>query len=320
MEHDLKFANLHYFYSTFKTNKRYTCNRMLMKHTVKNKELDALVSLLDEPDDMIFDKVRDKLFAYGLDAVPLLEDAWTSEISDVVQHRIEGIIHQIQFDNIFAELSNWKNNRPEDLLKGFMLVAKYEYPEMNEKSIIESTGKMIQDVWLELNSNLTPLEKVKVLNHIFFDVYEFRGNKRDMHNPKNSYINHIYESKKANPISLSVIYMVIAQSLKIPVYGINLPQNFIMAYLGDMIIDYKIISQKDVQFYLNAFNRGAVFTDKEIGLFLRQINLEPEPKYFLPCDNITIIKRVFNNLIFAFEQAGNSPKAAELKKLQSALD
>jgi regulator of sirC expression with transglutaminase-like and TPR domain len=291
-----------------------------MKHTVKNKELDALVSLLDEPDDIIFDKVRDKLFAYGLDAVPLLEEAWTSESNTKVQTRIEEVIHQIQFDGIFAELSAWKAGQAHDLLKGFMLVAKYEYPEMNEKSIIESTGKMIQDVWLELNSNLTPLEKVKVLNHIFFDVYEFRSNKKDMHNPKNSYINFIYESKKANPISLSVIYMVIAQSLKIPVYGISLPQNFIMAYLGDMIVDYKAISQKDVQFYLNAFSQGAVFTDKEIAKFLRQNNMEPEPKYFLPCDNITIIRRVFNNLIFAFEQAGNSQKATELKKLQTALD
>jgi len=291
-----------------------------MLNITKNKELHALVSLLDEPDDKMFGQVRDKIYSYGIHAVPLLESAWEGELNHTVQERIEGIIHHIQFDNIYSEFSNWKNKFSHDLLKGFMLVAKFYYPEINEKSIITNIGKLIQDVWLELNNNLTPLEKVKVLNHIFFDVYNFKGNKKDIHDPKNSFINLIFETKKGNPISLSILYMVVAQSLKIPVYGINLPQNFILAYMGGMINDYKLVEQNDVQFYLNAYNNGAVFTKKEKELFLRQINLESDNKYFLPCHNITIIKRVFNNLIFSFENAGNTSKAEDLKRLLAALD
>lgn len=291
-----------------------------MPDKIKNTELDALVSLIDEPDDTMFGQVKEKIFSYGLEAIPALEDAWDGSTDNHVQSRIETIIHQIQFDHSFNELKKWKNQRSEDLLKGFVLVAHYQYPELDENAIITQVGKMIQDVWLELNNNLTPLEKVKVLNHIFFDVYGFKGNKKDIHSPKNSFINDIFETHKGNPISLSILYMVVAQSLKIPVYGINLPQNFILAYMGGMIMDMKSITAKDVQFYLNAFNKGAVFTKREIELFLRQINLEPEDKFFLPCDNITIIKRVLNNLIFSFEHSGNKEKSAEIKKLQQALD
>lgn len=285
-----------------------------------SRELNALVSLVDEPDQTMFGQVRDKIFAYGLDAVPLLEEAWDTTPDGQVQKRIETIIQTIQFDHNFHQLYLWRNNPAQDLLAGFILVAKYQYPELNEKTITDQVGQIIQDVWLEINNNLTPLEKVKIINHIFYDVHGFRGNKRDIQSPQNSYVNTVLETRKANPISLSIIYMVVAQSLKIPIYGINLPQNFILAYLNDFVLDYSTVTRRQVQFYLNVFNNGAVFTQREVEMFLRQINLEQEDRYFLPCDNTTIIRRVMNNLIFSYQNSGNPDKAAELKKLQMALD
>ncbi len=287
---------------------------------MENKELKALVNLIDEPDFKIFEQIRDRLFDYGLEAIPALEDARISYVDDSIQHRIESIIQHIQLEYSFAELKNWKNNLSADLLKGFTTIARYRYPQLDENEIIKKIGILIQDVWLELNSNLTPLEKIKVINHIFFEVHGFAGNKTDIHAPQNSFINDIFETKKGNPISLSIIYMIVAQSLKIPVYGINLPQNFILSYTTGMIEDYNMVTTDDIRFYLNVFNSGAVFTRREIELFLRQINLEQDAKYFLPCDNVTIIKRVLNNLIFSYENGGSLDRASEIKKLQKALD
>lgn len=62
-----------------------------------NSELNALINLLDEPDEFVFDKVKERFFSYGLEAVPLLEDVWDSSYEHTqVQKRIEGIIHEIQ--------------------------------------------------------------------------------------------------------------------------------------------------------------------------------------------------------------------------------
>jgi regulator of sirC expression with transglutaminase-like and TPR domain len=291
-----------------------------MENKVKNRELDALVNLIDEPDFTMFERIRDKLFDYGMDAIPALENALFNYRDNAVHQRIENIIQHIQLDHTYAQLKNWKQYNVNDLLKGFTLIAQYKYPQLDEADIIKKIGIIIQDVWLELNSNLTPLEKIKVINHIFIEVHQFKGNKINIHAPENSYINDILETKKGNPISLSIIYMIVAQSLKIPVYGINLPQNFILAYINGMIDDYTKVTASQVQFYLNVFNNGAVFTRHEIELFLRQINLEQDPKYFLPCNNAIIIRRVLNNLIFSFENAGMIDKAGEIKKLQQALE
>ena len=74
-----------------------------------NRELNALVSLIDEPDQTMFDQVRNKIFAYGLDAVPLLEEAWDTNADGQVQKRIETIIHTIQFDHNFHQFNLWRN-------------------------------------------------------------------------------------------------------------------------------------------------------------------------------------------------------------------
>jgi len=286
----------------------------------ENKELDALISLLDEPDERIYVTVSNKISTYGADAIPLLEQAWDSSLNQLIQKRIENLIHDIQFNHLVFELNKWRHYHVNDLMKGFILVAKYQYPDLIEKTITDKLGQIIQDVWLELNNNLTPLEKVKVLNHIIFDVHELAANKVNLHSPQNSFINTIFETKKANPISLSIIYMVVAQSLKIPVYGINLPQNFIMAYADSLITENTVLTRENIRFYINAFNKGAVFTKREVELFIRQINLKEEDSYFLPCDNVAIIRRVFNNLVFSYESLGMAEKVNEIRKILSTLD
>lgn len=285
-----------------------------------NSELIALISLLDEPDGQIYGKVREKISSYGTEAIRPLEAAWDNSFDSLIQKRIEDIIHEIQFDNLIFEFNKWRHYQFNDLLKGFMLVAKYQYPDLIEKTITDKMGQIIQDVWLELNKNLTPLENVKVINHILFDVHEFAANKANINTPQNSFINTIFETKKANPISLSIIYLVVAQSLKIPVYGINLPQNFIMAYADTMIEPGTRITRSNIRFYINAFNRGAVFTKREVELFIKQINLKEEDSYFLPCDNVAIIRRVLNNLIFAYESLGITEKVREFRKILTSLD
>lgn len=290
-----------------------------MKREGENTELDALISLLDEPDDKIFLQVRNKISTYGPEAISSLEMAWDNSSDPLTQNRIENIIHEIQLNNLIFELNKWRHYHFNDLLKGFILVAKYQYPDLNEKSITDKIGQIIQDVWLELNNNLTPLEKIKVLNHIIFNVHEFAANKANLYTPQNSYINNIFETKKANPISLSIIYMVVAQSLRIPVYGINLPQNFILAYTDQMIVENTKILRNNILFYINAFNKGAVFTKREVELFVKQLNLKDDDSYFLPCTNIDIIRRVFNNLIFTYENLGMSDKSDEIKRILAAL-
>ena len=290
-----------------------------MGETDKNKELKALISLLDEPDGDVYEQIRGKIHAYGIDAIPVLESAWEGSFDPLLQERIEKIIHLIQVDDLYAGISSWSQLDSDDLLKGFLLATRSQYPDLDTEKIIQQVGQLVQDVWLELNDSLTALEKIKVVNHILFDVHKFRGNKSNIRCPENLYMNILLETKKGSPLSIGILYIIIARSLKLPVYGVDLPNHFVLAYMDMEQGDEEVTEEHSALFYINPFNRGALFTHNEIEAYIRQMKLIHNEMYFNPCSNITIISRVFGELIALNEELGNTEKAEELKKLASAL-
>ncbi|MDQ3192961.1 MAG: transglutaminase-like domain-containing protein [Bacteroidota bacterium] len=289
---------------------------------MENKEIKALIDLLDDPDEEVYSHVKVKLLSFGEQIIPVLEHVWEmgDPFNNIIQTRIETIIHKIQFDNISGELTKWAKEGTNDLLTGAILIAKYQYPDLNEEKIKSKLDQITRDVWLELNDNLTALEKVRILNHIIFDVHGFSGNTVNYHAPQNSYINNVLESKKGNPLSLSILYAIIGQKLGIPVYGVNLPQHFILAYVDKNNTDETFTSQDEVLFYVNPFSRGAVFSKKEIDAFLKQLNVEPNTSFYEPCSNLNIIIRLLNNLIHSYDKLGYPSKKEELKDLLVSLN
>ncbi len=286
----------------------------------KNKEMNALLRLLDEPDKDIYAQIKAKIHDFGLDAIPMLEAAWEDSFDPLIQERMEEIIHLIQLDDLYAGLSSWAQLSSEDLMKGFMLLARYHYPELDTEKIIKQMGQLVQDVWLELNGNLTALEKIKVVNHILFDVHKYRGNKSNIKSPDNLYLNVLLDTKKGNPLSIGILYIIIARSLKLPVYGVDLPNHFVLAYLDEAYAEKgSEVDAERALFYINPFNRGTLFTHNEIEAYIKQMKLYHNESYFLPCDNLTIIRRVFDQLISLHEEQGNLEKVEELKKLATAL-
>jgi len=149
-------------------------------------------------------------------------------------------------------------------------------------------------------------------------MYHFQGNAKTFHSPLNSYINTVLETKKGNPLSLSLIYSIIAQNLNIPIYGVNLPNHFILAYMDEYAVNQFLPENNDfgVLFYINPFSKGSIFGTDEIKEFLDGINIPHSRDYFEPCSNTSIIKRMLTNLIASFQEVGNSEKVNELIELR----
>ena len=287
-----------------------------MSDLPENTEYSALVSLMDEPDSGIFSQIRNKIISLGSGVVPYLENSWENSFDDTVQQRIQEIIHTIHYKSLYQELIQWKNSGSLDLLKGFMLVNRFQFPETDESKITRQIGRISQDIWLELNDGLTALEKIKVFNHVFYDILGFNGNIEKLSAPENTYLNVLLETKKGNPLSLGVFYSILAQSLKMPVYGVPLPEHYILAYLAEPYENNKITDeQKEVLFYINPFSKGEVFTKLEISRYLKQLKIESQPSYFHPCDNLFIIKIIFFTLIAMYQNVGANDKADELEEL-----
>ncbi len=293
------------------------------------KEISALVKLLDDPDQEIYTQVENRLLSLGPSVIPVLEGEWEVSFDAIVQQRIEQIISSIQFNHIKEELTHWSEIENNDLFDGVFIVAKYKYPDLDKSHINDLIDKIRLDVWLELNNALTAFEKVKVLNHVFYNLYQFSPNVSNYHSPQNSYINNVLESRKGNPVSLSVIYQIVANRLGIPIYGVNLPQHFVLAYKDEKLLDDIIRSalnqdsglesKNGIIFYINAFNRGAILSLSNIEQFLKQLNLPIDNKYLIPCSNVEIVKRILRNLAFAYQQQSEPIRTNQIIELLNIL-
>ena len=276
------------------------------------KEINSLIKLLDDPDREIYEHIHDKILSYGGEVIEYLESAWEQAFDPIQQERIADLVHEIQFRLIKDELKLWYQGGAFDLLQGALIINKYQYPDLDEQKVINQIEAIKRDIWLQMIYDSSPAEQVKLINHVFYNIHGFSGNTSNHQDPQNSYLSQVLETKKGNQISLAIIYSIIAQKLDIPVYGVNLPQHFILAYVDET---QETEFEGGVLFYINAFNKGFIFGRRDVDMFLKQLNLKAEKQFYEPCSNSDIVRRILRNLISAYENLGSTDKVAELNEL-----
>ena len=271
-------------------------------------QLDALISLLDDSDWEVKQHVREKLIGLGAAVIPVLEQKWEESFNPILQKELEDLVHDLQFGLVKQRLIDWKSSQNQDLLEGLWILNTYQYPDLELETLQAAIHQLYVEAWTHFSPNLQPLEQVKILNHVFFKQLQFSGNTKNFHSPSNSMLSAVLESKKGNPISLCSIYLLVSQKLGLPIFGVNLPNLFVLIY-----------QQGDSDFYINAFNKGLVFSKKDIQNFLEQLKIDPLSIYFEPCTNLAIVLRFLKNLATAFENLGESSKLGEVKELLEIL-
>ena len=287
---------------------------------MERNEIQAMISLLDDTDNEVINTVTGNLLKQGSVIIPDLEKAWEGTLDEKLQVRLENLIQDIQFNGVRDDLNRWIKTGAEYILEGAIYIARFQFPELNAAKINEEIESIRKDVWIEINSNLTALEKVKILNYVIFDLHKFSRNNTDFYSPQNSYINQVIETRKGNPISLSIIYLSVAWKLGLPIYGVNLPKNFILAYKDEFRHRDAADESEDILFYINPYNKGAVLGRREIDYFITQQQLKTHPSFYIPCSNRDIIIRLINNLILSFEKLGYAQKITRMKELLRVME
>lgn len=262
------------------------------------------MSLLDDDDKQVVTHVEEKILSLGTTIIPHLEKEWETTFNPTVQKRIEELVHTLQYDLLKERIRGWYASAEQDLLTGMWIVATYQYPEIEIDKLKQDLEQIYYETWLEFKPDQYPFDQVKVINGVLFNKLKFGANTKNFHSPGNSMINVVLETHKGNPITLCVIYMLVAQKLKLPVHGVNLPNLFILTY-----------KDQNHTFYINAFNKGLIFSKQDIENYIHELHLVPQPSFFEPCSNADIIRRALRNLIMSFEKMGEHAKAEEVKLL-----
>ena len=280
---------------------------MNQKELTEN-EMKALISLLGDSDPEVVYHVENRIVSLGGAVIPILEKEWEQSFDPSSQKRIEEIIHSLQFSRLLDKIRVWKQSGAEDLLEGLWLIATYQYPDLDFNKIKEQIQQIFYEAWLEFKPDIQPKEQIRILNTVIFNKLRFGSDEKHTLSIGNCMINVVLESKRGNAITLSCIYLLVAQKMRLPVYGVDLPEHFVLTY-----------KDEQTQFYINVFYKGILFTKNEIDLYLTRLNLDASEKYYEPCSHVAIIRGLLRNMMLTFENTGETDRQKEVRELMNAL-
>lgn len=286
----------------------------------ETKVITALLKLIDDPDGEVYGAVSDKILDFGKTIIPNLEHLWETTPDERLQDRIETIIHRLHYKDLTEDFRQWKISGHHDMLVGALLVSKFQYPELSTGPVLLELEKMRRNIWLELNSYLTPLEQIRIVSGILYSYYSFKGTEINYTELNEFFIHKVVESKKGNQLSDGIIYLILCELLDIPVKAIGVPKQFVLAYFKP---GYSNESSDDhiskIEFYIDP-SSGMVFTHKDIESYFKRISVPPVYSYFKPLSNKKVIQHLLEETAKCFDNGKDLYKKEELQRLSDLLD
>jgi len=298
---------------------RRTINIHPMQET---KEIKALFNLIDDPDEEVFVTITDRIVSYGRGIIPNLENLWENTISEETQERIELLIHKLHYRDLTDDFLRWKSSSYQDLLTASLLVAKFQYPDLATASVLQEVEKLRRNIWLELNTYLTPLEQVNVLTSIIYSYYNLKGTEVGYQHPEEFLINKVIETKRGNTIANGILYLMLGELLDIPVRAINIPRQFVLAYIkpeyGEGQPKVSDPLQK-IEFFIDPMS-GQVFTHKDVENYFKRVSVAPVASYFKNISHTRIVQTLLEEFSKCFDNEKNQYKQKELLALSTLLN
>ncbi len=270
-----------------------------------HEQVKAMITLLDDSDHEVVSIVSSKLKDLGKDIIPVLESEWKNNVlNPILQQNIGDLVHELKFISLKSDLIAWKSEESNNLLKGLWLIATYQFPDLKIETLKSILKNIYLDIYIRTKPEMHPQDIIKIINQVIFEEFKFESNVKNFHSTSNSMFNLVLEDKKGNPVGLACIYILLAEKLNLPIYGVNLPNLFVL------IFDYP-----GHKFYINTFNKGQVFYEKDIDDYLKQMKIESDPKFYIACNNSEIVARILNNLSFAYYKIGETNSQSEINEL-----
>jgi len=276
--------------------------------------MDTLLALIDDRDDEVYQAVKDKLFEAGPAILPVLEYTLGSSTSLLQHERLELIINQLKLTKLVDMTAQWVNSEDKTFLDGWILLSTIHHHTIAPDKIDVLIRKITADIWLEMNDSLTSIEKVSVINKIFYDLYHFELNTPDLYAPENCLITNLLVSRKGNIVSLATLYCIIAQRLNLPIHAIEIGQYLILGYYEPRIAKEVYGQNADPYlFYINMEHKGAIIGTKELEYLVH--DKKESLENITPLSEGTLIKKLLLFLRQCYQSGGDEEKVALANKL-----
>lgn len=269
----------------------------MSENTDHNPILQALSRLLDDTTPKVREAVLAQLQRLGADGLGLLRQLREerSERGLAAAQLLEQIGAQDPRDAFVHFIRSFQY----ELESGSLMLARVIEPELDTTEayllLDEIAGRCRQ---LILNP-CTAWQKCRTINRVLFHEYGFSGAGKDFYNPANSLLPEVLRRRRGIPISLAIVYLLVAARCDLELEPIGLPGRFMVGCFLDT-----------EPFYVDVFEGGVFLSIEDVEVLLERNHIEPLASHFAPSPVGEVLQRCCRNLSAQYGRAGDSARSA----------
>ena len=269
-----------------------------MQHNQPSLESrEALLGLLDDPSPAVRKVLLAHFTAQGPAARGFLEGLIKNGDRLLAGHA-RGYLEELKFTDPVAEFIGFIRSLNYELETGTLLLSRTVFHELDAGACCEQLDTLAARCRELFAEPLSVREKCRVINRVLFHENGFRGNTEHYTDPLNNFLDQVLARRKGTPLSLSTIYLLVAQRLGIDLEPVGLPGHFMVGcYL------------EDAPLFIDPFEQGAFRSPKEVFAFLKANNISPQITDLAPTPVREVLCRTCRNLVNHYTLSGDAEHA-----------
>ena len=185
-----------------------------------------------------------------------------------------------------------------DLFGGAVAIARLGHDDVDGHALARELDLIAETVRERAGDHVAPDLLAATVTAELFEERGFRGNREHYTDPENSYVDRVIERRLGIPITLSLVFLEIAQRVGLECAGVGFPGHFLVRCGGDN------------GFFVDPFNAGEQPTREELWG-----RLEGRTSTFPSVDSLLaavtrrqILQRMLVNLCVAYQGVGDTER------------
>lgn len=233
-----------------------------------DSELISLTSLLDDSDTVVKDAVMKRLVERGEEAVEKIERLFIPDLPIEDREKHIQILDDVKANIAISRLAALLKEPQPMLSKALFLITKVADTFTDETIYNSSLESLTSEVTLEISGEKTPVENVEIFNFLFFKRLGFKHNNSKLTEESSALIDRVLLSRAGNPVTVTLLYFLLASSVGLPIYPLGFPGGFVPVYLDN---------NGNILFYLNIFKQGSIFLENTLKQFFDEMGMPYKP-------------------------------------------
>ena len=259
----------------------------------------ALVTLLDDVAPAVRQALLTAFASHGRESVDLLREL-ARQPNRVLALHAARYLRELNFSDPVGEFRRFIRSLNYELESGALLLSRTINPDLDVGACCVQLDTMAARCRELITEPATTREKCRVLNRVLFHEHGLHGNADDYTDPRNSFLDQVLTRRKGLPISLSIVYLLVAERLGLQLEAVALPGHFMVGCYDE-----------GVPFFIDPFNAGALLTAGEVFILLRQNGSHAVISDLAPTPVREVLCRCCRNLVLHYT-AANEPGHASL--------